>query len=101
MRKEYDFSQAKRAKDIGHLAKLQAESKGKTRITIMLDNFVIEAFRRQAEAEGVGYQTLINRTLRDALGIEPVTEETLRRVIREELGAYAVSDDAAPGTSKR
>ena len=36
MRKEYDFSKAKRAKDVPHLAKLQAEAKGKTRITIML-----------------------------------------------------------------
>lgn len=101
MRRQYDFSQAKRAKDIPHLAKLQAESKGKTRITIMLDNFVIEAFRKLAEAEGIGYQTLINRTLRDALSTEPVTEETLRRVIREELGAYTVSGEAAPVAPNR
>ena len=101
MRKEYDFSRAKRAEDIAHLAKLQAESKGKTRITIMLDNFVIAAFRKLAEAEEIGYQTLINRTLRNALSGEPVTEETLRRVIREELGAYAVSDDTARGAPNR
>jgi uncharacterized protein (DUF4415 family) len=85
MRKEYDFSKAKRAKDVPHLARLQAEAKGKTRITIMLDNFVIEAFRELAEAEGIGYQTLINRTLRQALTDEHITEESLRRVIREEL----------------
>jgi len=30
MRKEYDFSNAKRAKDVPHLSKLQAEAKGKT-----------------------------------------------------------------------
>ena len=88
MRKEYDFSKAKRAKDVPHLARLQAEAKGKTRITIMLDNFVIEAFRELAEAEGIGYQTLINRTLRQALTDEQITEESLRRVIREELGRY-------------
>ena len=40
MRKEDDFSRAKRPKDVPHLARLQAEAKGKTRITIMLDNFV-------------------------------------------------------------
>ena len=85
MRKEYDFSRAKRAKDVPHLARLQAEAKGKTRITIMLDNFVIEAFRELAEAEGIGYQTLINRTLRQALTDEHITEESLRRVIREEM----------------
>ena len=88
MRKEYDFSKAKRAKDVPHLARLQAEAKGKTRITIMLDNFVIEAFRELAEAEGIGYQTLINRTLRQALTDERITEESLRRVIREEMARY-------------
>ena len=88
MRKDYDFSKAKRAKDIPHLARLQAEAKGKTRITIMLDNFVIEAFRQLAESEGIGYQTLINRTLRENLVDGPVSEETLRRVIREELGDW-------------
>ena len=88
MRKEYDFSRAKRAKDVPHLARLQAEAKGKTRITIMLDNFVIEAFREMAEAEGIGYQTLINRTLRQALTDKHITEESLRRVIREEMARY-------------
>ena len=51
----------------------------------MLDNFVIEAFREMAEAEGIGYQTLINRTLRKSLTDEQLTEESLRRVIREEI----------------
>jgi uncharacterized protein (DUF4415 family) len=88
MRKEYDFSTAKRAKNISHLARLQAESKSKTCITIMLDNFVIEAFRELADAEEVGYQTLINQTLRQCLAQEPMDEETVRRVVREELAAY-------------
>jgi uncharacterized protein (DUF4415 family) len=85
MRKEYDFSNAKRAKDVLHLAKLQAESKGKTRITIMLDNDLLAAFRARAQAEGTGYQTLINRSLRQLAGSPPIDEETLRRVLREEL----------------
>ena len=88
MRKEYDFSKAKRAKDVPHLAKLQAEARGKTRITIMLDNFVIESFRQLAEQEEIGYQTLINRRLRESLETKPLDEEMLRRVVREELGAY-------------
>ena len=88
MRREYDFSKAKSAKDVPHLARLQAEAKGKTRITIMLDNFVIEAYREMADAEGIGYQTLINRTLRQALTDGHITEESLRRVIREEMGRY-------------
>jgi uncharacterized protein (DUF4415 family) len=88
MHKDYDFSKAKKAKDVPHLARLQAEAKGKTRITIMLDNFVIEAFRKLAESEGIGYQTLINRTLRERLVDSPLSEQTLRRVIREEMGAW-------------
>ncbi len=87
MREEYDFSKAKRAKDVRHLAKLQAESKGKTRITIMLDNEVLESFRQQANIEGLGYQTLINQALRSCVGSRPLDEETLRKVIREEMSA--------------
>lgn len=87
MRKQYDFSKSKRAKDVPHLAKLQAEAKGKSRITIMLDNDLLLAFRAKAEAEGIGYQTLINQKLREAVGAHPVDEATLRKVIREELKA--------------
>lgn len=85
MRKEYDFSKAKRAKDVPHLARLQAQASSKTRITIMLDNDLLATFRAKAEAEGIGYQTLINRTLRQAAISGPVDETTLRRVLREEL----------------
>lgn len=90
MRKEYDFTGAKRAKDVPHLAKLQAEAaRGKTRITIMIDDDVLAAFRARAEREGKGYQTLINAALRLAVtpGSEPVTLDALRRVLREELRA--------------
>jgi uncharacterized protein (DUF4415 family) len=85
MRKEYEFSKAKRAKTVPHLAKLQAEAKGKTRITIMLDNDVLMTYRAKADKEGLGYQTLINRTLRKATSAQAIDEATLRRVIREEL----------------
>ena len=84
MRKEYDFSKAQRAKDVPHLDKLRSEEKGKTRITIMLDNDVIKKFRLRAEKEGLGYQTLINQTLRES-GNFSLTEEMLRKIIREEL----------------
>lgn len=87
MRDEYDFSKAKRAKDVPHLARLQDEAKGKTRITIMLDNDVIAAFRARAASEKVGYQTLINAALRESTGSPPLDEKTLRRVLREELKA--------------
>lgn len=87
MRKQYDFSKAKRAKRVPHLARLQTEAKGKTRITIMLDNDLLMTFKAKAESEGMGYQTLINQALRRASGAAVVDEATLRRVIREELKA--------------
>jgi uncharacterized protein (DUF4415 family) len=59
VRKDYDFSNAKRGAVI--------PSKGKTRITIMLDDDVLEHFRSKAEEEGTGYQTMINSVLRSAL----------------------------------
>lgn len=87
MKAEYDFSKAKRAKDVPHLAKLQsAASKGKTRVTIYLDDSILESFRMRAETEGKGYQTLINEALKQVTtNNNPVTEEVVRRIIREEL----------------
>lgn len=87
MRKEYDFSKGKRASEIPHLAKLQEEAKGKSRITIMLDNDVLSSFRDKAAKEGVGYQTLINQTLRQSIGSKPLSEDILRKVLREELAS--------------
>ena len=83
MRKEYDFSKGKRGAVIS--------SPGKTRITIMLDDDILEFFRAKAEAAGSGYQTLINAELRIAVaqgtGKEsgPLTVARLRQVLREEL----------------
>ncbi|AHK78821.1 CopG family transcriptional regulator [Ectothiorhodospira haloalkaliphila] len=79
MRKEYDFSKGNRGSVI--------ESPGKTRITIMLDNDVIEAFRGRAESRGIGYQTAINEALRAALDDEnvPLTAGKLREILRQEL----------------
>lgn len=88
MRKEYDFSKAKRAQDVPELAKLQAGANaGKTRITMYVDADVLIAFRALAELQGKGYQTLMNDALRAAAMPEqaPVTVDTLRRVLREEL----------------
>ncbi len=79
MRKEYDFSKGKRGPAL--------ESPGKTRITIMLDNNIIEAFRARADARGIGYQTAINEALRAAVDDEsvPVTAARLREILRQEL----------------
>jgi uncharacterized protein (DUF4415 family) len=80
MKKEYDFSKGKR----GAVAPVPS---GKTRITIRLDNEVLDWFRKQVhEAGGGNYQSLINSALQDFVkrSREPL-ETTLRRVIREEL----------------
>lgn len=79
MRKEYDFSRGKRGAVI--------PSPGKTRITIMLDDDVIGAFRAKAEAAGRGYQTLINEALRASIKEDerPLTAKVMREIVREEL----------------
>lgn len=62
MKREYDFSKAKRGPVV-------PVPKGKTRITIRLDDDVIEWFRDQVEKAGGGnYQSLINDALRDSMG---------------------------------
>jgi uncharacterized protein (DUF4415 family) len=37
----------------------------------MLDNDLLATFRANAEAEGIGYQTPINRTLRPGRDLRP------------------------------
>lgn len=82
MQDEYDFSGGKR----GALEPLPA---GKTRITIRLDDDILEWFRNQAERSGGGnYQTAINQALRDYIAQQSL-EELLRRVVREELRSAA------------
>ncbi|MBD2086885.1 BrnA antitoxin family protein [Trichocoleus sp. ST-U3] len=80
MEAEYDFSQGKRGA-------IEPTPPGKTRITIRLDDDVLAWFREQVHlADGGNYQTLINDVLRQHIQQhrEPL-EETLRRVLREEL----------------
>ncbi len=82
MKAEYDFSHGKRGAVL--------PSKGKTRITIYIDDAVLDEFRARADEAGTGYQTMMNEALKSYLtgGTEtPVTERVLRRVIREELPA--------------
>jgi metal-responsive CopG/Arc/MetJ family transcriptional regulator len=83
MKKEYDFSRGKRG------AVLRTSTR-KTRITIRLDDDVLEWFRKQIHAAGGGsYQTLINRALRSYIESQDESlEETVRRVLREELPRY-------------
>ncbi|MEW6240395.1 MAG: BrnA antitoxin family protein [Chloroflexota bacterium] len=80
MKKEYDFSKGKRGAVV-------PAPKGKTRITIRIDDDILDWFRGEVEAAGGGnYQTLINQALREYLNQQQQPlEELLRRVVREEL----------------
>jgi uncharacterized protein (DUF4415 family) len=78
MKDEYDFSRGKRGA-------LDPTPPGKTRITIRLDDEVLEWFREQVDRAGGGnYQTMINHALREHIDRHSL-EELLRRVVREEL----------------
>jgi uncharacterized protein (DUF4415 family) len=94
MKPQYDFSKGKR----GRIAPLDPEPKGpsreKTRITIRLDEDLIDHFLKQADATGgaIGYQAPLHLTSNEALrqhveGKAPQFEETLRRILREEIKA--------------
>ena len=82
MRTEYDFSKGKRGAVV--------PQKGKTRISIFIDNTVLDQFRARAEKTGTGYQTMMNDALRRYLSDadRPVTEQMLRQVLRQELPQY-------------
>ena len=82
MKKEYNFSKGKRGAVV-------PTPKGKTRITIRIDDDILNWFRKEVDAAGGGgYQTLINNALREHITNqqEPI-EVILRRVVREELTA--------------
>ena len=88
MKDHYDFSRGKR----GRIVPQPPEDSGKTKISIRIDTDIYNAFMEMAECAGgeIGYQTLINSALRAYLeGKAPKLEDTLRRIIREELRATA------------
>jgi hypothetical protein len=80
VRKSYDFSKARRGPVLWI-------PRGKTRITIRIDDDVLEWFRKEVRAAGGGsYQTMINKALRDCMERhEEPLEATLRRVLLEVL----------------
>jgi uncharacterized protein (DUF4415 family) len=84
MKKQYDFSKGKRGAVV-------AAGRGKTRITIRLDDEVLNWFRREVhEAGGGNYQTLINKALREYIKKRPESlEKVVRRVVREEVRKIA------------
>lgn len=80
MKREDDFSKGKRGPIV-------ASEPGKTRITIRLDNEILDHFRKRVRAMGGGnYQTLINDALREQIRRGGI-EAAVRRAIRQELKA--------------
>ena len=79
MRDEYDFSRVER--------KALIPNRGKTRISIFIDNAVLDAFRSKAESVGVGYQTMMNDALKQFISESgrPITETSLRQILKEVL----------------
>ena len=79
-----DFSRAKR----GAVVKPEP---GKTKISIRLDNAVLEYFRRLIDAAGGGnYQTLINDALLEYVHRRSIPD-TVRQAVREELAPYGIA----------
>jgi hypothetical protein len=96
MRDEYDFTGGKRGAVI--------PSPGKTAITLMLDDEIVEHFRASAEARGTGYQDAINAILREALTRSqtasseeaPLTVATLRKNVARGATGLLIPDTGYP-----
>jgi uncharacterized protein (DUF4415 family) len=84
MKKQYDFSKGKRGAVV-------TPARGKSRITIRLDDEILNWFRREVNNAGGGnYQTLINDALREYIKKQPESlEKIVRRVVREEVRKIA------------
>ncbi len=87
--RDIDFSRARR----GPVIKIEP---GKTKISIRLDNTVLEYFRDLVDKAGGGnYQTLINNALLEYVQRRS-TLDIVREVVREELAPYSLDNRTAP-----
>jgi predicted DNA binding CopG/RHH family protein len=65
----------------------------KERITTMVDQDALEAFKKIAATKGIKYQTLLNQVIRNFVSTgtgkrslkSALTEESVRLIVREEL----------------
>ena len=93
-RRDIDFSRAKR----GAVVKPEP---GKTKISLRLDNTVIEHFRSLVdEAGGGNYETLINDALREHVHRHS-TLDVVRQVVREELASYGADRSTHQRTRRK
>lgn len=88
--RDFDFSDAKR----GAVVKPEP---GKTKISIRLDNAILEYFRNIVNKAGGGnYQSLINDALLEYMHRRS-TLEIVREVVREELAPYTAGRESGAG----
>jgi len=98
--KDIDFTEAKPVADTPHLAKLQAEMGGKSRITMRVDNDVLATFKARAEMLGGNYQTLMNDALKQfAQGLR--LSDVVREAIHETWETSLNSRSTAIGKKHR
>lgn len=82
--RDIDFSRAKRGPVV-------TSAPGKTKISIRVDNSVLEYFRALVDKAGGGnYQTLINDALLEHVHRRS-TLDAVRQVMREELAPYGTA----------
>ena len=87
--RDIDFSRAKRGSVL-------TPEPGKTKISIRLDNAVLEYFRSLVHKAGGGnYQTLINDALLEHVHGRS-TLDVVRQVVREALAPYGTARGASP-----
>ncbi len=102
--KDYDFSDAKPVAETPHLAKLQAEAGGKSRITIRVDNEVLAVFKARAEITGGNYQTLMNDALKQfaqGLKLTDVVREAIHETWETCLTKHSTKRSAGRGKKPR
>ena len=76
----------KRIERPAFLDKLVKNKEAKNRITIYLDADIVEHFKNEAENSKIGYQTLINQTLRENIdGSRPKTgaDEIIEKLLQD------------------
>ena len=97
--KNLDFANAKSVAETPHLAKLQAQSGQKTRITMRIDNEVLAVFKARASMVDGNYQTMMNDALRQfAHGL--TLSDMVQEAVRESLDK-CLSKDVTRTTRKR
>jgi uncharacterized protein (DUF4415 family) len=90
---DFDFTDAKSVRETPHLAKLQAETGGKSRITMRVDNDVLATFKVQAEMVGGNYQTLMNEALKQfsqGLKLTDIVRETIHETLKTCLATRTI-----------